>query len=137
MCQLNNRILTINEDTICYKIEKKVLNSISECWVSMYMSEELEHGKVIKAEGMCSLERRNIHKAIKCGEDVNLSYGYFHSFESIEDARAEMKIHDQQLLGKFRIVKCVIPKGTESYIGRFKTFKTYASAKIKITEVCA
>ena len=68
----------------------------------------------------------------------NIKDGYFHSYEYKEAAeyRAEEYRHARYGIAEYRIVKCIIPKGSRYYKGIHTGGEDgYASKKIKIVEV--
>ncbi len=58
-------------------------------------------------------------------EDGEVDYG-LHSFENLEDAKRD---------GGDTYVKCIIPKGSQYYIGKFGCSISYASDTLKYLEI--
>lgn len=62
--------------------------------------------------------------------------GCFHSFKTIQGARAYLVSKKQIYDPCYVIVKCVIPNGCEYYEGRFDGYyKSYASTRIQPIEI--
>jgi hypothetical protein len=96
-----------------YPDEKKLITPYQEVFI--------EIGKTYK-----SALRKHKHKY--WGE---VNYG-LHSFKNIEDAkRTATNFRDN----KYHIVKCVIPRWSMYYVGKFNELPSFASSKIKYVEI--
>jgi len=125
VCQLSSKLIEIKKDTICYKVETQREGE----WVTAYVLKKLKRNEILEIE-------TDKDKDNSIPESVDR--GYFHSFVNLEDAKAELYSWRR---GKFRIVKCIIPLGTETLEGlyiifddSYKIVKTYASKKIIVTD---
>lgn len=62
--------------------------------------------------------------------------GVYHSFAHLKDARNDLREWLPDAIHSFCIVKCIIPKGSEYYIGMYheNNCPSYGSKKIKLIE---
>lgn len=118
MClELLSEKLVAKEDIICYKIVRKRGNKL----YTPYQEVEIKPG-IFKATGTLSEDRGDRRKTV--GE------GVIHTFAKYDQALDEKD-------GKNTLIyKCVIPKGTNYYIGLFEAFLSYGSEIINVLEEC-
>nr|DAL02967.1 MAG TPA: hypothetical protein [Crassvirales sp.] len=118
MClELLSEKLVAKEDIICYKIVRKRGNKL----YTPYQEVEIKPG-IFKATGTLSEDRGDRRKTV--GE------GVIHTFAKYDQALDEKD-------GKNTLIyKCVIPKGTNYYIGLFEAFLSYGSEIINVLEKC-
>lgn len=144
MCLSNAKIISPNEDLVCYKVclvaDRKVF--------SPYQYFPLKIGKRLKAfydiDGVFSDEEISINghkfegrKYQNIEEDLYLAEGgVFHSFVKKEDAFS----HIQQNFGKWawRIYECIIPKDSKlvlkGYFDSVNLYDSYGSSEIILKE---
>ena len=58
----------------------------------------------------------------------------FHSFKTLEEVKHKVNGYRNNL--DLVIFKCIIPRGSSYYEGRFDIYKSYCSNSIKLIEVC-
>lgn len=113
----NQQAEIATEDIICYKaITEKFDNKLC----TFYRMTEIKIGNTYRS---------------------NFTFNYLgeiekglHSLTTLEIAKEF--IYDKLLIHKAHIVKCIIPKGSEYYLGRFYVDKdSYASNKLKYVEI--
>lgn len=118
MClELLSKKLVAKEDIVCYKILRKRGNEL----YTPYQEVKIKPG-IFKATGTLSEDCGTRRKTV--GE------GVIHTFAKYDQARDE-KGRENTL-----IYKCVIPKGTNYYIGLFEAFLSYGSEIINVLEEC-
>lgn len=122
-------MLTAEEDIVCYKILKKD----SEGYFTPYRDFAVDmDSKILKAEG----EIKVLHFLSAVPEKGKMiEGGVIHTFELFEDADEEI-FRSGATPGIYEIFKCIIPKGTKYYKGRFGTLSSYGSLCIKFVEKC-
>lgn len=118
MClELLSEKLVAKEDIICYKIVRKRGNKL----YTLYQEVEIKPG-IFKATGTLYEDHGDRRKTV--GE------GVIHTFAKYDQALDEKD-------GKNTLIyKCVIPKGTNYYIGLFEAFLSYGSEIINVLEEC-
>ena len=118
MClELLREKLVAKEDIICYKIVRKRGNKL----YTPYQEVEIKPG-IFKATGTLSEDRGDRRKTVE--------EGVIHTFAKYDQALDEKD-------GKNTLIyKCVIPKGTNYYIGLFEAFLSYGSEIINVLEEC-
>lgn len=118
MClELLSKKLVAKEDIVCYKILRKRGNKL----YTPYQEVKIKPG-IFKATGTLSED---------CGTRIKtVGEGVIHTFAKYNQALDE-KGGENTL-----IYKCVIPKGTNYYIGLFKAFLSYGSEVINVLEEC-
>lgn len=118
MClELLSEKLVAKEDIICYKIVRKRGDEL----YTPYQEVKIKPG-IFKATGTLSEDCGDRRKTV--GE------GVIHTFAKYDQALDEKD-------GKNTLIyKCVIPKGTNYYIGLFEAFLSYGSEIINVLEEC-
>lgn len=58
----------------------------------------------------------------------------FHSFKTLEDTKSIVDGYKEHFV--LVIYKCIIPKGSLYYSGKFRKYESYCSNNIKLIEVC-
>ena len=58
----------------------------------------------------------------------------FHSFKTLEDTKSIVDGYKENFI--LVIYKCIIPKGSLYYSGKFRKYESYCSNNIKLIEVC-
>ena len=58
----------------------------------------------------------------------------FHSFKTVEEVKHIVNGYRNDL--NLVIFKCIIPRGSSYYEGRFDIYKSYCSNSIKLIEIC-
>ena len=118
MClELLSKKLVAKEDIVCYKILIKRGNEL----YTPYQEVKIKPG-IFKATGTLSEDCGTRRKTV--GE------GVIHTFAKYDQAR------DEKGRKNTLIYKCVIPKGTNYYIGLFEAFLSYGSEVINVLEEC-
>lgn len=118
MClELLSEKLVAKEDIICYKIVRKRGDEL----YTPYQEVKIKPG-IFKATGTLSEDRGDRRKTV--GE------GVIHTFAKYDQAL------DRKDRKSTLIYKCVIPKGTNYYIGLFEAFLSYGSEVINVLEEC-
>lgn len=113
----NPEIQTAVEDIVVYK---HLAKSISNEYLTSFRNFPIEIGKMYES---------NLFKQqdFSLGEIVEIG---LHSFPFYEDALKASKYLDETL------VKCIIPKGSNYYIGTFENYGvSYASNKLKYIKI--
>lgn len=118
MClELLSEKLVAKEDIICYKIVRKRGDEL----YTPYQEVKIKPG-IFKATGTlsedCGARRKTVRE------------GVIHTFAKYDQA-LDRKDRESTL-----IYKCVIPKGTNYYIGLFEAFLSYGSEVINVLEEC-
>lgn len=118
MClELLSKKLVAKEDIVCYKILIKRGNEL----YTPYQEVKIKPG-IFKATGTLSEDCRTRRKTVR--------EGVIHTFAKYDQALDEKG-------GKNTLIyKCVIPKGTNYYIGLFEAFLSYGSEVINVLEEC-
>lgn len=118
MClELLSKKLVAKEDIVCYKMLIKRGNEL----YTPYLEVKIKPG-IFKATGTLSEDYGTRRKTV--GE------GVIHTFAKYDQAR------DEKGRKNTLIYKCVIPKGTNYYIGLFEAFLSYGSEVINVLEEC-
>ena len=113
------------EDIICYKhviVTNPWYKAGTKAYETSYQHFPIRIGKTYKSR----LDR-----------DFEVINTGLHSFADIEDAIKDMKDEYKRCARywNYTIVKCIIPKGAEYYVGRFEGMTSYASNRIKYVEI--
>ncbi len=121
----SNKILIAETDIVCYKAILKKLDEDNDYdYVTLFQRSNVSIGSTYESEFF--IYRNNVEEGL-------------HSIADKIDT--EMMINgyniciDQSEILSIFIVKCIIPKGTEYYVGLFDELKSYASAMIKYVEI--
>lgn len=118
MClELLSKKLVAKEDIVCYKILIKRGNEL----YTPYQEVKIKPG-IFKATGTLSEDCRTRRKTVR--------EGVIHTFAKYDQAL------DRKDRKSTLIYKCVIPKGTNYYIGLFEAFLSYGSEVINVLEEC-
>lgn len=108
------------EDIICYKFYIRLFGGLI---VSPYIG--------IIAPKIGAITNTELGKPY--GPKKRVDEG-FHSFKILEDVKSVIN----KWKSKFDLVifKCIIPKGSLYYLGKFNKYESYCSDKINLIEVC-
>lgn len=123
MCLVADHIIPYiaEQDIICYKLY--IL--INDKYVSPYLKCD-----------MPSINELITTKLQKPGK-FHIKEG-FHSFAYLEDAEFEVEwLRNTHNYNNICIAKCIIPKGSKYYTGKFDEDYSYCSDSIKLIEICA
>lgn len=117
MCLVANRNIpyTAEQDIICYKL---------------YI---LSNGKYVSPYLKCDMPGINelITTELQKPGRLLIEKG-FHSFVYLDSAILEAEKYNYSTC----IVKCIIPKGSKYYAGKFGKDRSYCSESIKIEKIC-
>lgn len=131
----NSKALIAESDIECYKIIGKnkykytffknyfTLARLINIKLGEEYTSEIEFGTETKFNR--SAGRHFIKRTIEKG---------LHSFTNLREAKSFCQTELLEELGHYYIVKCIIPKDSEYYIGRFGDREGYASNCIKYTK---
>lgn len=116
------------EDIICYKFYIRYIGGLT---VSPYIG--------IIAPKIGAITNTELGKPYR-PDNNHTYYGFkrvyegFHSFKILEDVKSVVN----KWKSKFNLVifKCIIPKGSLYYLGKFNKYESYCSDKINLIEVC-
>ena len=114
------------EDIVCYKalIYTKNEQTGKEFYISPFYSKTWEKGKTYDA------------LALWPRLTVAVEDGYFHAYQQFSNAEALAKSFLGIYYSEMVIAKCIIPKGSEYYVGwDNSSVGCYASKSLKIEEV--
>jgi hypothetical protein len=129
MCLTSAKRIKIEEDRVCYKIERYYKGE----WVTFCQNCVLPIGlNVINDydESIFEIEKHFLKKAYK------IYGGAFHSFCFLRDAiKIHIKLNRIYDKYEYRIIECKIPKDSKCFLGKFDVdLLSYASEKIIITD---
>ena len=132
MPELN--IGTACKDITCYKLfyKQKGYKRLS----TIFQSYPMTIGKTYKIKPSEYPVYSNGTCAAKNLKQYYIEKGCFHSFKTIQGARAYLKKIEKNYDPCYVIVKCVVPTGSEYYEGEFDAhYKSYASTRIQPIEI--
>lgn len=111
----DQKAIIATEDIVCFKVLKKWNNK----YITPYQNKKVILGKLYHSKIDAKKRDNTINKAI-------------HSFVNLEEAKTEL---DSWYSPNYVIVKAIIPKDAEYYIGCFENINDcYASNQIKYIE---
>ena len=123
MCLLFAKIKETTEDIICYKVYISFDNKLRSPYMRFPAPNMNEVANTV-------LDRGYLGRA----KDNNLAYMVnrgFHSFKYIDDLTKELYFWQSS---DVKIFKCIIPKGTKYYEGKFDESSSYCSESIILKE---
>ena len=123
MCLVDAKIKEITEDIVCYKV---YYISLKGELVSPYIRS--------LAPNMNEITKTRLGKPYGIGSCVDEG---FHSFATLKDAIRVSKFLTRHYDCNPIIVRCIIPKDSECYVGFFWERTAYCSDSIKLIEICA
>ena len=120
------------KDIVCYKFYRRY----NEILISPYQE--------VAAPEIGVVTNTELGKSYEQPEEYSIFnpdfYGFnrvdkgFHSFKTLVGVKHEANRFERYY--NLVIVKCIIPKGSLYYSGKFKKYKSYCSNSIKLVEVC-
>lgn len=117
--------LIAEEDIICYKILEK---KDEDEYITPYRYVAVDMGsKILEAEGEVNIE--------SCKKVGRIEGGVIHTFAFLEEACCEV-LASECTVNIWKVFKCIIPKGTKYYEGKFGPTLSYGSTCIKFIEEC-
>lgn len=131
-----------NEDIVCYKVaipfgekyyelnwRNKIVSKINKgnMFYTPYRNKVIKVGHTYKIKR--NWFKRNKTQFYTDSKGFTLNEGVFHTFAYYEDAR-----DDAWMYNEASVIKAIIPKGTEYYVGKFSGTKSYGSKQIKYVE---
>lgn len=126
--------LYAEEDIVCYKVVKE--SKAEGCPYMTPYEESLIHEKAIK--GIWMFVAHGIKK-IEESNSLNTSYdigeGYIHTYKYLPHGKYMNEYMELHHDGEFHLFECIIPRGTEYYVGSdLNGFTSYASERIKFVK---
>jgi hypothetical protein len=114
---IDSRVKSIEVDGVEIIINGRVLNNAKVLAIlTPFQDVEIEIGETYKS------------KLIKYGSSIEEG---IHSFENLEDAKRLSSFDEDRI-----VVKCIIPKGSEYYVGEYNNgYISYASDTLKYVEI--
>lgn len=109
----------------CFKVVEKYEdpNGAVE-YFSFFQTTPIDVGVVMRSElGRPRAEQRG-------GKNIKTIYEGFHSFSTTES----IERHFRFPINSFNVFRCIIPKGSEYYVGTFGEVENYCSNAIKYIE---
>lgn len=119
------------KDIVCYKFYRRY----NEILISPYQG--------FRAPEIGITTNANLGKSYRPENDNLYIYNYydfkrvdegFHSFKTLEEVKHKVNGYSNNL--DLVIFKCIIPRGSSYYEGRFDIYKSYCSNSIKLIEIC-
>lgn len=119
------------KDIVCYKFYRRY----NEILISPYQG--------FRAPEIGITTNANLGKSYRPENDNLYIHNYydfkrvdegFHSFKTLEEVKHKVNGYRNNL--DLVIFKCIIPRGSSYYEGRFDIYKSYCSNSIKLIEIC-
>lgn len=127
------------KDIVCYKVVKRYTTFLGkQILFTPYTQSPLTDAQLSGKEDFCSFDKDEIEES-KIGPGYEVSKGFIHTCINLESARWLSRLLSLGLIYGEDIVvyKCIIPKGTRYYEGKWALSpqrESYASKRIRFVE---